>query len=353
MYSHGIELACQKQKEFVKSSVACKWNLAEAQQKLGSLALHNSESLDQEHAKAQTAVSELKQHEEEWRQKEEALVQRERMCLWNMDAISKDVFNKSFINQDKRKEIEDEDKSKSFMQKYEQKIRHFGMLSRWDDSQRFLSDHPYLVCEETAKYLILWCFHLEAEQKGALMEQIAHQAVVMQFIMEMAKNCNVDPRGCFRLFFQKAKKGDLSGGDCQLGVFHQESCLYYIRHWREFPSCSILFILSSLHNVEKVFASLKHEDASVMEAEEEGYFEAFKNELEAFKSRVRLYSQSPSFQPMTVQNHVPHSGVGSIGSLESLSQNPDYLQYSVNTALCSLNSVVHKEDDESKMMDTV
>lgn len=94
MYSHGIELACQKQKEFVKSSVACKWNLAEAQQKLGSLALHNSESLDQEHAKAQTAVSELRQREEEWRQKEEALVQRERMCLWNMDAISKDVFNK-------------------------------------------------------------------------------------------------------------------------------------------------------------------------------------------------------------------------------------------------------------------
>jgi hypothetical protein len=50
--------------------------------------------LDQEHAKAQTAVSELRQREEEWRQKEEALVQRERMCLWNMDAISKDVFNK-------------------------------------------------------------------------------------------------------------------------------------------------------------------------------------------------------------------------------------------------------------------
>lgn len=92
-------MACQKQKEFVKSSVACKWNLAEAQQKLGSLALHNSESLDQEHAKAQTAISELRQREEEWRQKEEALVQRERMCLWNMDAISKDVFNKvlSFI----------------------------------------------------------------------------------------------------------------------------------------------------------------------------------------------------------------------------------------------------------------
>lgn len=37
------------------------------------------------------------------------------------------------------------------------------------------------------------------------MEQVAHQAVVMQFIIEMAKSCNVDPRGCFRLFFQRAK----------------------------------------------------------------------------------------------------------------------------------------------------
>lgn len=91
-------MACQKQKEFVKSSVACKWNLAEAQQKLGSLALHNSRSLDQEHAKAQTAISELRQQEEEWRQKEEALVQREeRMCLWNMDAISKDVLIRYYL----------------------------------------------------------------------------------------------------------------------------------------------------------------------------------------------------------------------------------------------------------------
>ncbi|XP_010186074.1 PREDICTED: hsp90 co-chaperone Cdc37-like 1, partial [Mesitornis unicolor] len=204
-YGPGIELICQKQKEFVKSSVESKWNLAEAQQKLGSLALHNSESMDQECAKAQTEASELRQREEEWRRKEAALIERERQNLWNTDPFSKEVFNKSFISQYKRKEVEDEDISKSFTQKHEQKIRYFGMLSRWDDSQRFLSDHPYLVCEETAKFLILWCFHLEAEQKRALMEQIAHQAVVMQFIIEMARSCNVDPRGCFRLFFQKAK----------------------------------------------------------------------------------------------------------------------------------------------------
>ncbi|XP_006276099.1 hsp90 co-chaperone Cdc37-like 1 isoform X1 [Alligator mississippiensis] len=293
IYSHGIELACQKQKECVKSSVECKWNLAEAQQKLGSLALHNSESLDQENAKAQTEASELRQREEEWRQKEAALIQREKQNLSCTDSVSKEVFNKSFINQNTGKEVEDEDASKSFMQKHEQRIRYFGMLSRWDDSQRFLSDHPYLVCEETARYLILWCFHLEAEQKGALMEQVAHQAVVMQFIIEMAKSCNVDPRGCFRLFFQRAKAG------------------------------------------------------------EEGYIEAFKNELEAFKSRVRICSQSHSFQAMSVQNPSFYAGLGSVGGLESLPQNAGTLQGCINTGLCSLNSVVQKDDEESKMMDTV
>ncbi|NXT02084.1 CD37L protein, partial [Jacana jacana] len=285
-----IELICQKQKEFVKSSVESKWNLAEAQQKLGSLALHNSESTDQEYAKAQTEASELRQREEEWRKKEAALIQRERQNLWNTDSFSKEVFNKSFISQYERKE--DEDISKSFIQKHEQKIRYFGMLGRWDDSQRFLSDHPHLVCEETAKYLILWCFHLEAEQKRALMEQIAHQAVVMQFIIEMARSCNVDPRGCFRLFFQKAK------------------------------------------------------------VREEGYLEAFKTELEAFKSRVRICSQSQGFQDS--------ASTGIVEGLESLSQlsilhllqNANDLQDCINRSVCNFNSMLQK-DEEPKMMDTV
>ncbi|XP_032600625.1 hsp90 co-chaperone Cdc37-like 1 isoform X2 [Taeniopygia guttata] len=290
-YDQGIELICQKQEEFVKISIESKWNLTEAQQKLGSLALHNSESMDQEYAKAQTEASELRQREEEWKRKETALIKRERQNLWNTNYFSKEVFNKSFISKYKRKEDEeDEDIYKSFMQKHEQKIRYFGMLGRWDDSQRFLSDHPYLVCEETAKYLILWCFHLEAEQKRALMEQIAHQALVMQFIIEMARSCNVDPRGCFRLFFQKAK------------------------------------------------------------AREEGYLEAFKTELEAFKSRVRICSQSQGFQAMSVENSSVYTGI--VEGLESLSQNAKDVQGCINRSVSNLNSMLQK-DEEAKMMDTV
>ncbi|XP_074669352.1 hsp90 co-chaperone Cdc37-like 1 isoform X1 [Strix aluco] len=288
-YTQGIELACQEEREFVKHSVEYTWNLAEAQQKLGSLALHNSESHDQESAQAKTEAAELRRREEEWRRKEEALNLREKQNLWNTDPVSKEVFNKSFINH-KRKEIEDEDVSGPLMEKHEQKIRHFGMLSRWDDSQRFLSDYPYLVCEETSRYLMWWCFHLEAEQKTALMEQVAHQAVVMQFIIEIARSCNVDPRGCFRLFFQKAKTG-------------------------------------------------------------EGYFEAFKNELESFKTRVRIWSQSHGFQTMLL--HDLSVSPGLVGELISFSPSTGDLQDFINRDVCNLNSVIQRDEEEYKMMDTV
>lgn len=94
------------------------------------------------------------------------------------------------------------------MEKYEKQIKHFGMLRRWDDSQKYLSDNVHLVCEETANYLVIWCIDLEVEEKCALMEQVAHQTIVMQFILELAKSLKVDPRACFRQFFTKIKTAD-------------------------------------------------------------------------------------------------------------------------------------------------
>lgn len=57
------------------------------------------------------------------------------------------------------------------------------------------------------------CFECVFLQKEALMEQVAHQAVVMQFILEMASNSQQDPRGCFRQFFHKAKVRKLHSSD--------------------------------------------------------------------------------------------------------------------------------------------
>ena len=38
------------------------------------------------------------------------------------------------------------------------------MMKKYDDSERFLTEHPHLTCEETANYLVLWCIDLACEQ---------------------------------------------------------------------------------------------------------------------------------------------------------------------------------------------
>ena len=38
------------------------------------------------------------------------------------------------------------------------------MLRRWDDSQKYLSDHPHLVCEETANSLVAACIDFEVDE---------------------------------------------------------------------------------------------------------------------------------------------------------------------------------------------
>ncbi|XP_029024864.1 hsp90 co-chaperone Cdc37-like 1 isoform X2 [Betta splendens] len=210
---------CQSQQRCVKASIVSSWRLAEAQDQLCSLGVHSSESLEQERARIMACPADLTNTEEEWRRKESMLGGQEPSRSSLLESVgSWNVFDKSIINVQNQPVELDHDKCKTFLQKYEQEIRHFGMLRRWDDSQRFLADMPHLICEETANYLSFWCIRLQQEGKEALMEQVAHQAVVMQFILEMASNSQQDPRGCFRQFFHKAKEGQ----EVYLEVFHSE-----------------------------------------------------------------------------------------------------------------------------------
>ncbi|XP_062269022.1 hsp90 co-chaperone Cdc37-like 1 [Platichthys flesus] len=210
---------CQSQQRCVKASIVSSWRLAEAQEQLCSLGVHSSESLEQERARTLACPTELTHTEEEWRRKESMLGGQEPSRSAVLGAVgSWDVFDKSIINAQLQPVDMDQDKCNTFLQTYENELRHFGMLRRWDDSQRFLAHMPQLICEETANYLILWCMRLQQEGKEALMEQVAHQAVVMQFILEMALNSQQDPRGCFRQFFHKAKEGQ----EVYLEVFHTE-----------------------------------------------------------------------------------------------------------------------------------
>ncbi|XP_026863091.2 hsp90 co-chaperone Cdc37-like 1 isoform X1 [Electrophorus electricus] len=222
---------CESQQQYVKASIVSHWQLVEAQDQLGGLELHSSESAEQAHARALASSAHISQAEQEWRLKESMLgVEADPRCSPVLGPeVDRGGFDRSIINDPLPSEA-DSDNSLPFVQRHEQHLKHFGMLHRWDDSQHFLAQFPHIIREETANYLILWCFRLYAENKGALMEQVAHQAVAMQFILEMARNTQQDPRGCFRQFFQKAKAG------------------------------------------------------------QEGYLDVFQTELEAFKHRVREYA---------------------------------------------------------------
>ncbi|XP_041033120.1 hsp90 co-chaperone Cdc37 isoform X1 [Carcharodon carcharias] len=224
-----MEEAQKEREEYEKACGDCKRKLTECQKKLKDLLLLETDDAKKEIEKLQTELKQLKKEEKEWDKKGASLKKKEKAMPWNVDTLSKEGFSKSVINvtpESSKVETEEdkEKKHKTFVEKYEKQIKHFGMLSRWDDSQKYLSDNPHLVCEETANYLVIWCIDLEVEEKHALMEQVAHQTIVMQFILELAKSLKVDPRACFRQFFTKIKTADkqyIEAFNDELGAFKE------------------------------------------------------------------------------------------------------------------------------------
>ncbi|XP_073697766.1 hsp90 co-chaperone Cdc37 [Garra rufa] len=207
-----MEAFMKKGEEMEKGLAEIRRKLAEAQRRVRELVSASAPETKADLAKAQEEEKQLKKEERSWEKKLEQHRSEEKKMPWNVDTLSKEGFSKSVVNikpeNKEETEEEKEEKHKTFVEKYEKQIKHFGMLRRWDDSQKYLSDNPHLVCEETANYLVIMCIDLEVEEKHALMEQVAHQTIVMQFILELAKSLKVDPRGCFRQFFAKIKTAD-------------------------------------------------------------------------------------------------------------------------------------------------
>ena len=154
----------------------------------------------------------LRKKDEELKKKEEEIEKKERLAPWNVDTISKDGFSRSIVNKPPpKKELTEEEKHQqlvNFMDNHEKDVKKFGMLSSYDDSREYLRDRPHLVTEETASYLTMWCVTLQTEEKTALMERVAHQAIVMQYILELAKQLQMDPRSCVNGFFQRMKTAE-------------------------------------------------------------------------------------------------------------------------------------------------
>merc|ERR1719348_2848457 len=83
------------------------------------------------------------------------------------------------------------------------------MFKQFDDSKKFLMDgKTHLASEETANYLVIWCLDLEMEGKHDLMAHVAHQCICMQYLLELAKQLDCDPRACISSFFTKIQVAD-------------------------------------------------------------------------------------------------------------------------------------------------
>lgn len=162
-------------------------------------------------AKLKLEMEELQKQEDEFKRKEEELIKKEKLTPLNIDTICKEGKSKTIINkQEPRKpenltEEEKVDRLQKFTAENEKLMKKFGMMRKYDDSQEFLLEHSHLACEETANYLVIWCINLEVEEKTDLMNHVAHQTIVMQFILELAKSLELDPRGCIRAFFSRIK----------------------------------------------------------------------------------------------------------------------------------------------------
>ncbi|XP_075164808.1 cell division cycle protein 37 [Haematobia irritans] len=155
-------------------------------------------------------LEKLEKEGKELDRKEEELVKKEKKMPWNVDTISKPGFEKTVLNkQPERKQDENlteeerEVKMKNFVKENEKLCKQYGMLRKYDDSKRFLTQHPHLVCDETANYLVIWSINLEMEEKHELMAHVAHQCICMQYMLELAKQLEVDPRACIGSFFSK------------------------------------------------------------------------------------------------------------------------------------------------------
>ena len=89
---------------------------------------------------------------------------------WNVDTISKPGFEKSILNlQPKRivdnlTEEEREEKMRQFIKTHEKEMKHYGMLQKFGDSKQYLMEHSHLASEEMANYLVIWCVNLQMEK---------------------------------------------------------------------------------------------------------------------------------------------------------------------------------------------
>ncbi|KAL1460794.1 hypothetical protein WDU94_012741 [Cyamophila willieti] len=195
----------QEQEKFDQEKQKTLKNLEETKKKLSEKVQAGDSNLDE----LKAAIAELEKEAANIKKKEEELKKKEKVTPWNVDTISKPGFTKTVVNKqparsaNEKSEEEREQEMKVFVKENEKLIKQYGMFRKYDDSKKFLTEHPHLASENTANYLVIWCINLAMDEKFELMDHVAHQCICMQYLLELSKSLNVDPRACIGSFFSK------------------------------------------------------------------------------------------------------------------------------------------------------
>lgn len=111
-------------------------------------------------------LQKLQLEQKELEKREQEIEKAERNAPWNVDTISKESWSKTVINKPKpredRSKLTDEEieqRYKDFVQKYEDKVKEYAMISKFDDAKQFLMQNPDLgKCHDHTTYAIWFQF---------------------------------------------------------------------------------------------------------------------------------------------------------------------------------------------------
>jgi len=223
----------QKEEKILKDKQAAEKELARKKALLEQVKTKESPTTSDKPIKVDDLAKELKEVEKKKKEldKAEAELQNEKKKQpWNVDTLSKPGFDHSSINKSKSKweqerDLTEEEKSErmgKFIKEHRDSIRRFGMLRKWEDSKKYLQENLHLVCEDTANDLVVWCVNLEIEEKHELMEHVAHQVISLQFMLELSKQLDVDPRSTVNTFFYRMEKAKQAEDQQYVKGFNEE-----------------------------------------------------------------------------------------------------------------------------------
>ncbi|XP_030381605.1 hsp90 co-chaperone Cdc37-like [Scaptodrosophila lebanonensis] len=99
--------------------------------------------------------------------------------------------------------LELEKRMRRFIEMYGPVADEYVRLESYEDTMRFLHSHANIISTDGTAYLMNMCLDLISAGRLEEMSQVAHQCMILQFIVELGSQMNEDPRRCINPFFTR------------------------------------------------------------------------------------------------------------------------------------------------------